>query len=87
MDAIQGIRLTNQVQQVRRIQQRQPTCCGTAATYQQRDDRTGLRRLQTADGGMFFARSLTNSKPQPQPPLTVPGCPLQPGYLQQRPFS
>jgi hypothetical protein len=72
-------------QQVAQIRQQVRTGVGNVAVYGERDGVTGLRRVETADGGVDLGRYLSNSVPGGVMPMVQLGTIGLVGFLNQKP--
>lgn len=72
-------------QQYRQLQGQIGTGVGNVAVYGARDGVTGLRRVETADGGVDLGRYLSNSVPGGVMPMVQLGTIGLVGFLNQKP--
>jgi hypothetical protein len=73
-------------QQYRQIQAQFESGAGTVASYGTRDGGTGLRSIQTADGGTSVGRYLSNSEPSGVMPIAQFSTIGLTGYISQKPY-
>jgi hypothetical protein len=73
-------------QQYRQCQDRIEPGTGNVTTYGNRDPVTGLRQIQTADGGQAIARYISNSQPSGTMALTIFSPIGLPGYISRKPY-
>lgn len=72
-------------QQYRQLQARIEPGAGTVVSYGTRDEVTGLRQIQTADGGEDVGRYLSNSEPDGVMPISRFSTIGLTGYISQKP--
>ena len=79
-------RLKQMGQQAQAIKKQRDLPPNAIATYIDRDPLTGDRRLALPDGGIVTQRWITNSQPEPMPPVTIASSSAAlPGFSSQKP--
>ena len=72
-------------QQLQELKQGIRSGVSTVVTYGDRDPVTGLRTIETADGGFAQAKYLSNSEPESVPSIAQFSTIGLSGYISQRP--
>jgi hypothetical protein len=72
-------------QQYQQLKQGIQPGVSTVVSYGARDPATGLRTIETADGGTAQAKYLSNSEPESVPSIASLGTIGLSGYISQKP--
>jgi hypothetical protein len=81
-----GISQIRYQQQYRQLRATIAPGVGDITTYTSRDVITGLRQVQTADGGVATAKYISNSVLSGTIALTIPSAIGLTGYISQKPY-